>query len=315
MKLWAYVVNFPSPQNRSREKRKCYRDKPSPMASQSETCKKGGERPQVTKQSVARQTTPERGRGLDLETVSGGDDDDDGITNFKKQTQEQSLRNEEVYEAPQTNQRVEHHYHKMRESELKLFDIQAKFPEIARAVEEIPRSFGTPKLHGFLLSKRAFHGIKTNEWRGSRKSYVDNFVTRQKRRGRKFSLEALEILRLLELGGGFLTWDTMLKGLTVRLQLEARAQKEALESERNAIVERLRQVGDSVEPSDLEPVDFFTTHRPCKTQITRAWCHKTRPRAPSNDFAWALCTKCNAVISLSQRELPPQVDDSKQRSP
>jgi hypothetical protein len=200
---------------------------------------------------------------------------------------------------------MEHRYNKLHASENSLFDIEANYPRIASALREVPSSFGICMLNGLYLTRRTWHGIQVNHLRGAKTSYVHNLLKRLEKSGTSLSPEAVEIMKIAELQGGFVTWDTMLKGLTLRLQLEARAQKEAQESERNAILDRLHKVGDLVQAGDLELVEVFTTHRPCKTQITRAWCHKTRPRAPSNDFAWALCPKCKVVLSLSQAELKP----------
>jgi hypothetical protein len=206
-----------------------------------------------------------------------------------------------------TKKVVEHRYRKMHASQTSLLDLEAKYPQLAAALREIPPSFAFPMLDGIYLTKKAFHGILVNHQRGSRTSYVDNLVRRFRKRGKELSPQVVEILKIAELQGGFVTWDTMLKGLTLRLQLEARAQKETLESERNAIVERLREVGDSVEPSDLEPVDVQTVHASCKTRVTRGWRHKKRPANRAVNFLWALCPSCSTVLSLSEAELRPQL--------
>ena len=206
-------------------------------------------------------------------------------------------------------------YGKLRMSKMTLFQIQANHPELAEALNEIPRSFAVPMAYGLYLTERSWHGIWKNHRRGSRRPYVDNLVRRYAKRGKTLSPLAVEVMKIAELMGGFLSYDLMFEGLMVKSKLSRLAEQKAIEKERDEIVECLKRKGDPINPSELELVEVATSHASCKTQITRAWCHKTRPRAPSNDFAWALCTKCNAVISLSQRELRPQVDDSKQRSP
>jgi hypothetical protein len=228
-----------------------------------------------------------------------------GSQNSKKRPMNEPNYEENLQDL--TKKIVEHRYRKMQSSKILLFDLEEKYPLIASALREIPPSFAFPKLEGLYLTRRAFHGILVNHQRGARTSYTENLVRRFRKRGKNLSPEAIEILKIAELQGGFVTWDTLLKGLTVRLQLEARAQKEALESERDTILERVREAGDSVEPSEVELVEVFTTHASCKTQIVRGWKAKNRPPNRGANFLWALCPKCKVVLSLSEAELRPQL--------
>jgi hypothetical protein len=202
---------------------------------------------------------------------------------------------------------IRYRYGKMNTSQLTLFQIEMSHPELAQALNEIPKSFALATPFGLYLTERTWNGIYKNHLRGSRRTYAENFVRRSEKRGRKFSPTAIEIMRLCDLMGGFLTYDLMFQGLMAKGQLSRLGEKEALEKERNTIVERLQKVGDSVEPSDLEPVDVQTVHASCKTRVTRGWRHKKRPANRAVNFLWALCPSCSTVLSLSEAELRPQL--------
>ncbi|GEM_PF-1306877 len=198
-------------------------------------------------------------------------------------------------------------YGKLRMSKMTLFQIQANHPELAEALNEIPRSFAVPMAYGLYLTERSWHGIWKNHRRGSRRPYVDNLVRRYAKRGRRLSPLAVEIMKITELVGGFVTYDFIFDGLMAKSQLSRLGEREALEKEKNQIVECLKKNHDPVEPSDLEPVDVSTWHPSCQTQITHGWRHKNRPNTPTVAFAWALCPKCHVVRVLSEAELRPQL--------
>jgi hypothetical protein len=200
---------------------------------------------------------------------------------------------------------IRYRYGKLRMSKITLFQIQANHLELAEALNEIPRSFAVPMAFGLYLSERAWHAIYKNHRRSSKRGYVENLLRRYAKRGRRLSPLAVEIMKITELVGGFATYDLIFDGLMAKSQLSRLGEREALENEKNQVVDCLKRNNDEVQPSDLEPVDVEIIHGSCSTRITRAWRHKGRPFLANVDFAWAFCSKCNAVISLSQRELPP----------
>jgi hypothetical protein len=202
---------------------------------------------------------------------------------------------------------IRYRYGKMKSSQLTLFHIETTHPELAQALNEIPKSFALATPFGLYLTERTWNGIWKNHRRGSRRTYAENFVRRYAKRGRKFSPTAIEIMRLCDTMGGFLTYDLMFQGLMAKSQLSRLGEKEALEKEKNQIVECLKKNHDPVEASDLEPVDVSTWHPSCQTQITHGWRHKNRPNTPTVAFAWALCPKCHVVRVLSEREFRPQL--------
>jgi hypothetical protein len=202
---------------------------------------------------------------------------------------------------------IRYRYGKMKTSQLTLFQIEMSHAELAEALKEIPRSFAVPTAYGLYLTERSWHGIWKNHRRGSRRPYVDNLVRRYAKRGRRLSPLAVEIMKITELVGGFVTYDFIFDGLMAKSQLSRLGEKEALEKEKNQIVECLKKNHDPVEASDLEPVDVSTWHPSCQTQITHGWRHKNRPNTPTVAFAWALCPKCHVVRVLSEREFRPQL--------
>jgi hypothetical protein len=202
---------------------------------------------------------------------------------------------------------IRYRYGKMNTSQLTLFQIEMSHPELAQALNEIPKSFALATPFGLYLTERTWNGIWKNHRRGSRRTYAENFVRRYAKRGRKFSPTAIEIMRLCDLMGGFLTYDLMFQGLMAKGQLSRLGEKEALEKERNEIVERLRQIGDFIQADEVEPVDVETIHASCKTRVTRGWRHKNRLPDRGANFLWALCPKCKVVLSLSEADLKPQL--------
>jgi hypothetical protein len=202
---------------------------------------------------------------------------------------------------------VFHHYERLHMSKLTFFDIQRHYPEIAQALGELPRSFAVPTAFGVYLTRRAWHGIWVNHARGARSSYVHNFLSRYERNGRKISPKAVEIMRIAELRGGFLTYDLLVQALSVTRQFFKEEEKRAMERELAFLVERLRARGENVDLTELEFVEVETVHASCNTKILHGWRHKSRPPSLATNFLWALCPKCDSLLSLSEKELRPQL--------
>jgi hypothetical protein len=202
---------------------------------------------------------------------------------------------------------IRYRYGKLRMSKMTLFQIQANHPELAEALKEIPRSFAVPMAFGLYLSERAWHAIYKNHRRSSKRGYVENLLRRYAKRGRRLSPLAVEIMKITELVGGFVTYDFIFEALMVKSKLSRLAEEKAIEKEQAEIVECLKRNGDPINPSELEPVDVLTVHASCKSEILRGWKAKNRPPNRGMNFLWALCPKCKVVLSLSEKELRPQL--------
>jgi hypothetical protein len=228
-----------------------------------------------------------------------------GVQNEKKRGMQKAIHEAKFSEL--TKNIIQYRYGRMQNSKLTLFDIQATYPELAAALQELPNSFAVPTAFGVYLTHRAWNGIRISHLRGSRRSYVENLVRRYAKKRKVLSPTTIEIMRICDLRGGFLTYDLLVQALSVTRQFFKEEEKRAMERELAFLVERLRATGENLEATDLEFVEVATVHGSCKSQILRGWKHRNRKPDRGVNFLWALCPKCKIVLSLSEADLKPQL--------
>ena len=89
-----------------------------------------------------------------------------------------------------------------KESEISVFDMEHKYPEIFNAIcEEGMDNFIIPTAYGLILTRNFYIGLRRSN------KYLDRSIGRRFRQGKTFSPLALKLLRITAKWGQFLPYD------------------------------------------------------------------------------------------------------------
>ena len=127
-----------------------------------------------------------------------------------------------------------------KESEISVFDVETKYPEIFSAIcEDGMDNYIIPTAYGLVLTRHFYIGLRRSS------KYLDRSIKRQFQLGKTFSPLALKLLRIIAKWGQFLPYDKIpFKDLPITNLAEMKPNDDTNRSRTNAI--RMSAISDIV---------------------------------------------------------------------